>query len=90
MAEEAGKQAGLLGEYQGYTPDTDLDRACELFQAKYGYLPLNTFTTAGAILAGPIGARRRSLAARAEAVKPLTPEAARQLVMEFEDTPWVT
>ena len=36
MTGEAGKQSGLLGEYQGYTPDTDPDRARELFQAKYG------------------------------------------------------
>ncbi|MFN3763255.1 MAG: hypothetical protein ACK4WK_08665 [Anaerolineae bacterium] len=82
----------LPGTWLAFTPDTPEDVARRRFLEKYGYPPLEAHRRNGLLLVGPVDGRgpddRRpaSLLWRAEAAqRPLSPERARQLVLDLEE-----
>lgn len=74
-------------KYTAYTKDETSEAVAALFEQKHGYSPLEVLDGKTVWLAGPLGENGKSLVARAEAeYREITPERARQLVIEWEVT----
>ncbi len=59
MGDNKSNNGRLRGMWQGYTLDTDPERARAMFEAKHGYAPAEVHVGKAIVLAGPIAGNGR-------------------------------